>query len=345
MSTEMLTTQPLTQELESSFYERKFYFSYSSLNRLLYCPEIFYKEYVLGNKEEKLESYLTEGKLIHCLLLEPEKFDQQFVTMTTKLPGENARLVVDRVFAHHQELLRNGATDRTLLQDYGDAILDILRDINLYQTLKTDQQRIDKLITPETVNYWTFLHNSQGKLLVDFDTLEKCKAIVAKFSVDSKLKDLLKVSTSDEWWSTEEVFSELPLQMELKKFQFGLKGIVDRVVIDAGAGVIRVMDLKTSSKTLKEFTESVKTYRYNLQAAVYNLLITNHYKDLLKQGYKIEFYFVVVDKFQQIYPFRVSEESMKTWTQELQEALKKADYHYSNKDYSLPIEFIEGVVL
>lgn len=340
----MLTTAP-NLEMETSFYTRKFYFSYSSLSRLLYCPEIFYKEYILGNKEEKLESYLTEGKLIHCLLLEPDKFEDTFVTMTTKLPGENARTVVDRVYNHHLELLMDEATDKTQLQEYGDAILDVLRDINLYQSLKTDQQRIDKLITPETVNYWTFLNSSRGKTLVDFDTVERCKAIVSRFSTNSQLKDLLKLGTSEEWWGTEEAFSELPLEMELKKFSFGLKGIVDRVVIDPGAGVIRVIDLKTSSKTLKDFTESVKTYRYNLQAAIYNLLITHHYKDLLKQGYKIEFYFVVIDKFQQIYPFRVSEESMKTWTGDLQEALKNADYHYTQKDYSLPMEFIEGVVL
>jgi len=36
---------------------------------------------------------------------------------------------------------------------------------------------------------------------------------------------------------------------------------------------------------------------------------------------------------------------MKEWTKELQKVLDRADYHYQNKDYTLPYEFVEGVVL
>ena len=114
----MISTEQLVgySELEQSFYDKKFYFSYSSLNKLLYCPEIFYKEYILGDKEERLESYFTEGKLIHCFLLQPDKVEEQFATMTTKLPSENAKIVVDRVYAHHKELLAKDATDKQMLR-------------------------------------------------------------------------------------------------------------------------------------------------------------------------------------------------------------------------------------
>ena len=119
MKTGTITTEqfvegfnPSTVLQENDFYNKKFYFSYSSLNKLLYCPEIFYKEYILGDKEERLESYFTEGKLIHCMLLQPEKVEEQFVTMTTKLPSENAKLVVDRIYARHKQLVESGATEK-----------------------------------------------------------------------------------------------------------------------------------------------------------------------------------------------------------------------------------------
>lgn len=330
---------------EKSFYEKKFYFSYSSLNKLLYCPEIFYKEYVLGDKEERLESYFTEGKLIHCLLLQPDKVDEQFAVMTTKLPSENPKMVVDRIYAHHKQLLASGATEKQHLIDYRDAIIDTLKDINLYQSLKTDDQRVEKMITPETVNYWTFLSSSEGKTLVDFDTFESCKAIAEKIKENPEIKKIMCLETKEEWWTTTETHNELPIEMELKKFNFGLKGIVDNIVIDPGNGVIRINDIKRSSKTLKDFSDAINLYRYDLQAAIYYLLATHRFKDVIKTGISIEFRFIVIDKNNQIYPFLVSSATMNSWITELQSVLLKADYHYTNKDYTLPYDFVKGVIL
>ena len=352
MKTGTITTEqfvdgfnPSTVLQENSFYEKKFYFSYSSLNKLLYSPEVFYKEYILGHKEEKLESYLTEGKLIHCLLLEPEKFDDQFVLSITKMPSDNAKAVVDRVYAHNKEIVANGGEDKGSLAQHGNAILDILKDINLYQTLKTDEQRIEKLITAETVNYWEFLRKSEGKIPVQYDIHDKCKAIVEKIKSNQEISQLLKLDGKEEWWGTMESYNEVPLEMELKRFNFGLKGIIDNMVVDPGNGVIRINDIKTTSKSLKDFPESVKFYRYDIQAAIYNLLVVSKYEDLIRQGYRVEFRFIVIDKNQQVYPFLVSDTTMKTWTTELQSVLLTADYHYTNKDYTLPHEFIKGVIL
>lgn len=336
-----LTTFSSTSPLDN-FYERKFYFSYSSLQRLLNCPEIFYKEYILGEKEELTAAYLMEGKIIHNLLLEPEKFDEQFVVMTGKLPGDNARTVIERVFAHHLDLLQSGATQKTSLAEYGDAIVDVLMDMNLHQSLKTDQQRIEKIVTADNVIYWTFLVKANGKSIVDPMMFERCTALVEKMKLDPAIVELLQIKEGDKWWDSKEVYNERMLQIDLKKYSFGIKGMLDNIVIDAGSGIIRITDIKTSSKTLKEFTDSVKTYRYDIQAAIYNLLVLNTFSDLVKQGYKTEFRFLVIDKFNQYYPFLVSTDTMKAWTKELQQVFDRAAYHYDNKDYTLPYEFVKG---
>ena len=58
---------------EEEFYNKDFKFSYSSLNKLLFSPSLFYKDYILKEREEKTDKHLIEGKLLHLLLLQPEK--------------------------------------------------------------------------------------------------------------------------------------------------------------------------------------------------------------------------------------------------------------------------------
>jgi hypothetical protein len=333
------------ETLQESFYEKKFYFSYSSLNKLLYCPEIFYREYILGEREVIDASYLTEGRLIHCLLLEPKTFDEQFVVMTGKIPGDNTKSVIDRVYVHHMELKKNGEHKTDNLTDYYNAILDVLLDMNLHQSLKTDDQRIAKICTHDSIIYWNFMNESFDKQIVDAQMYEKCKEIVEKIKLDTEVSALLKLNHDGEWWSTCEVFNEETLEMDLKKYPFSLKGIVDNIVIDPIAKTIKINDFKTTNKTLADFPETVKFYKYSLQAAIYNVLVVNKYADLVKDGYKVEFRFIVIDKNQQIYPFKVSDETMKEWTMQLHDVLKIAEYHYTNKDYTLPYAFKQKEVI
>ena len=62
--------------MENDFYSKKFYFSYSSLNKLLWNPVVFHSMYILGIKEEKVDQHLVQGKIIHALLLEEENFNE-----------------------------------------------------------------------------------------------------------------------------------------------------------------------------------------------------------------------------------------------------------------------------
>ena len=340
-----ITPQQFVDGINASeifFYDKKFYFSYSSLNKLLYCPEIFYREYVLGERDESDAIYLTEGRLIHCLLLEPKKLEEQFIVMTGKMPGENTKIVVDRVYEYHSTLKKTGKHKGDNLIDYPNAIIAVLLDMNLHQKLSTDQQRIDKICTADATIYWKFMVDSAGKQIVDAETYQRCVDIVEKIKSNKAISNLLCLNNEEEWWSTKDTYNEYPLEMELKKFTFGLKGIIDNVVVDPIDKIIRINDFKTTNKTLADFPETIKFYKYSLQAAIYNLLVINKFSDLIKEGYKVEFRFIVIDKNQQITSFKVSESTLKEWTKDLQEALKIADYHYTSKDYTLPYIFVKS---
>lgn len=329
------------QIMEEDFYSKPFNFSYSSLNKLMWSPQAFYQMYVLGNREEKLDSYLVNGKIIHALLLEPDKFQDQFIISPDNLPTGNARMVIDRVFAHSQELFNNGDT-RTELQDFGNAILDVMADMNYHQSLKTDQQRLDKIITPEYINYWNFLKTKGNKILISQEDYNFCLSAVDLIKTNKKVCDLIGCNVSD--FDNKEVFNEWPLECKIHGKKFGVKGIVDNLVFDHVEKIIYINDIKTTSKDLKDFPESIEFYNYWMQAALYVTMVTIKFMKLIDQGYHIKFHFVVIDKSYQVYAFPVSQETLNMWFARLDTTLDKAEWHYTNKDYTLPYDFATGSV-
>jgi len=327
--------------MEKDFYAKPFHFSYSSLNKLMWNPQAFYQMYVLGNREEKTESYLVNGKIVHALLLEADKFNDQFIISPANLPTGSTRTVIDRVFAHAQELQANG-DQRTEFTEFSDAVLDVLKDINLHQSLKTDQQRIDKMYTPEAINYWDFLKTKGNKTLIDQETYDFCKTGVDLIKMNKQVCDLIGCNLTE--FSNKEVFNEIPVNIDMNGKPFGLKGIIDNIVVDHDAKIIYVNDIKTTSKDLKDFNESIEFYNYWMQAAIYSTIIAIKFINLIDRGYQFKFHFVVIDKAYQVYPFPVSENTLNNWFTRLTDALEKAHWHYINKSYDLPYDFAVGKV-
>tara|TARA_B100000519_G_C14034187_1_gene339552 strand:- start:245 stop:709 length:465 start_codon:yes stop_codon:yes gene_type:complete len=140
---------------------------------------------------------------------------------------------------------------------------------------------------------------------------------------------------------TIQVYNEKKLECKLKDFDFGLKGIIDKYIIDDEAKTITVVDLKTTAKPLENFAETVDFYNYWLQAAIYSILILKNV-DKNQQNYKIIFKFVVIDKYDQVYVFPVSEETQLKWMSALRDILQRANYHYSERIYDLPYDFANG---
>lgn len=335
--------QASAEHMEKEFYDKKFYFSYSSLNKLIWNPQVFYQQYVLGIKEEKLDQHLVQGKLIHALLLEEKKFNDLFIISPANLPTGNLRVVIDRVYNHHKELSRNGDT-RVNLEEFDGAILDVMRDINYFQALKTDAQRLEKILTPDAISYWSFLKQKGNKTLIDQETYEFCLAAIEEIKRNTKLCNLIGCNVTE--FDNKEVINEEPISTDIKDRPFGIKGIVDNIVIDHDKKVIHINDIKTTSKDLKDFTESIEYYSYWLQAVIYCSLAGLKYDNLISNGYRLAFHFVVIDRNLQSYAFPVSENTLNNWFSRFTVTMDQAEWHYKNKSYGLPYAFAnEAVVL
>lgn len=322
--------------LEQEFYSKDFKFSYSSLCKLIFSPAIFYQLYILGHKEEKTEKHLIEGSVIHCLLLDQKSFDKQFIVSPINLPSGNSKTLVDKVFFKAWSSLQRDPDLK--FEDFEQNILDTMSSINYYQNINKDADRLKKVITLETNNYFEFLKKRQGKTILDEETLKYCQDSVEIIKMDNHICDLLGLNPDS--FQDIEVFNEKYLEVSMKGKPFGFKGFLDNIKIDHNKKVIYINDFKTSGKSLKEFKDSVEFYSYWLQATIYYMLVTSTYYHLLEKDYSIEFHFIVIDKYFNVYPFPVSRATRDAWIERFKtEILPVAEYHYTLRKYDLPYEF------
>ena len=326
-----------SNELDN-FYKKEFNFSYSSINKLLFSPRMFYNHYVLKQKEDSTDSHLVIGRVLHCLLLEPANFDNQFAVMTSKIPSENNKKIIDNIFRNYLVNQNNTLT----LEDYSKDILTHLLTINLHQSLKTDQQRLDKILTDENNEYFEFLKLSLGKTVIDQTILDNCKMSLDVIKANDDVRALLqldKIQEDDEI----EVYNELIVSISDKNLPFGFKGVLDNVVVDHNSKTLFINDLKTSGKSIQDFPESVDYYKYWIQGTIYVMLASEKFlKD--KQDWNVQLTFIVIDKYNQVYPYQVSSESLSKWKIDFEKIVTQIRWHYDNKQYDLPYDLALGNV-
>lgn len=325
-----------SDELEK-FYKQKFYFSYSGINKLLFSPVMFYNHYILNQREDSTDAHLVGGRVLHCLLFEPDKYDEYFTSMPGKFPTDNQRKIIDSIFRYHLIVGNNTLT----LGDYSQEILTHLLTANLYQTLKTDQQRLDKILTPENIEYFAFLKLSLDKTTVDQPTLDGCKVAVEVLKSNKDVRTLLQLDR-DLGDSSIEAYNELHIKADIEKLPFGFHGVLDNVVVDHNSKTLFINDLKTLGKSIQDFPDSVEYYRYWIQAVIYAVLAKRKFN--IDDTWNIQITFIVIDKYNQVYPYQVSSETLVKWKADFTDIIQKVKWHYENKRYDLPYELALGNV-
>lgn len=323
------------------FYKEKFYFSYSSINKLLFSPVMFYKHYVLFQREDSVDAHLIAGRVLHCLLLEPDNFDKQFLIMPSKLPTGNNKQIVDDIFKYHMTIGNN----TLILSDYSQDILTQLLTINLHQSLKTDQQRLAKILTEENKEYFEFLKKSQDKTVVDQGTLDNCKISIEVLKANLSVRALIGLDVTAEDTHIQ-VENELLLKCDVSGLPFGYKGILDNVVVDSETKTIFINDLKTTGKAIQDFPEAVIYYKYWIQAVIYKKLAIQNFLKALPdvENWKVMITFIVIDKYNQVYPYQVSLGTLAYWEETFSELEQQVKWHYENRRYDLPYELAIGNV-
>jgi len=316
-------------------YDRgEFKFSYSSMNRLRFSPKLFYKDYILKDREVRLDKHLIEGRLLHLLLLQPDNFTNDFALLPGKIPSEAVRRVLNEVKG-----LAVGD-----LEDLEPEIITALKHQNLYQSIKDDSKRLAKILTDDNKEYFKFLLVSEGKDIIDQDMYDKTAERVEIVKSKKDIMGLLDPVVTDFELDETETFAESYLECNLRDLKFGLKGYVDKYIIDHKKRSITIIDIKTSGKSITDFVDTVDYYNYWMQAAIYTMLVLKNVPDGI-QGYKINFNFIVVDTYNQIYNFEVSNQTMQNWGKNLMSVIKACEFHLNEMNFDLPYEFINNKVI
>lgn len=327
--------------LEAEFFETPFSFSYSSLNTLLNAPALFYKEYVLQQKVEETKKHLLEGTLIHYLILQNQGFDDQFIVLPG-LPSDNNKLIADRIF---NEFYPVKGDENAELADFGDEIDTVLQEINLYQAIKDKDKRIAKIVEPKTEEYFNFLKKAIKRTIVDSNLLDVSTQRADIVKANPKIRELLGLDLVSDG-RTVGVYNELEIEIPAAELglPFGFKGHLDNMVVLVDKKKVRINDFKTTNKAIADFKESVDFWNYWLQAAMYVTLAKYYLRQILTDEWVIEFRFIAFDKYNMMYPFEVTPETMNEWMHKFERVKKEALYHYQFKDFSLPFDFATGSV-
>jgi len=324
---------------EEAFYNGDYKFSYSSLYKLLFSPKLFYKDYILKERELKTDKHLIEGKLLHLTLLQPEKLHEEFSIVPSKIPSDNVRKVLKAISSRFYD-----PNNFIKLEDLDNEIIEALEENNLYQSFKDDSKKLSKIQTEENEEYYKFLCQDQKKDIIDNDMLAKAIERVKLIKENKNVMSLMEDKVTDFELDPIEIYNEKYLECELNDYLFGLKGYVDRYTIDHESKEITIIDFKTTSKDLEKFAETVDFYNYWMQAVIYTTLVIKNC-DEKTVDYKITFKFVVIDNYDQIYVFDVSDNTKNNWYQGFTKILEEANYHYTKRDYSLPYEFAKNNVI
>jgi hypothetical protein len=334
-----MPTQAEMLQKQEEFFDKNFMMSYSGLNKLLFSPKLFYMHYILGQRDDVSDKNMIEGKLIHCLFLNPEDFEKEFVLMATDVPSDNPKEVLQRLYVHYSELKAMG-DPRSLLEHFEHAILDILKDMNLYQSLKTDAQRVEKIVNEKHQSYWEYMKKCEGKINIDQGMYDNALAVVEVIKASThimKVMGYVKENITDDV----EMKNEIELAAFPKEYSFGLRGFIDNLVFDHTNKVIRVNDLKKTSKDINSFEDSISFWRYWMQAAIYYKLVKSVFLSTPKYAdYNFEFRFIVIDQYMQVGAIKVSNSSLKMWEIDAEHKLEEAQYHFENRNFDLPYQFL-----
>tara|TARA_R100000654_G_scaffold72414_1_gene104250 strand:+ start:922 stop:1926 length:1005 start_codon:yes stop_codon:yes gene_type:complete len=310
----------------------------SALRLLIKNPKTYYKHYVLEDQEVLTGKHFDEGSLLHCMVLEPEELNNKFVNMGIATPNETILSCINYVL----ELCPQDPN----LGYYDWEILSHLIKINKYQSLKDtkdgtgDSKRLKKILTDNALEYFKLHVENADKTIVDQESWDKCMRKAKAITDDEKAAWLLYAQDDKD-----EVRYELEMNHRPDEYQFGIKGIMDCIKVSKKHKTIFVSDVKTTNKTIAEFAENIDKYDYWLQPACYEVLA----KSLMRGpafNYDFVFHFIVVDKNDQVYNFKVSEESLQKWRKQLIELVNhKLSWHIEHHDFELPYDFANNFVV
>lgn len=251
----------------------------------------FYNKVVLKDfQEEESSRAILIGNLCHCLLLEPEEFDNKFfMSICSNPPTEKMLDFVNALFKH---TVINSDESGNVTCDFEYIAKEAYAEAGFKWKFETV---MEKFIGSEAENYYKELRESKTKGLqvVCVEDLDIATKIVQRIKEDEFVGEIFNQENTDNIL----VFNELQAE-GFDVLGLEMKGMLDKIIVNHNSKTIQIYDLKVvwdNQNFVREYYLKKMAY---IQAYVYHRALLSGVIDL---GFDYENYeilppiFVVVD--------------------------------------------------
>ncbi len=310
--------------------------SNSSLDWIKLGPRVFK---LMWNRElaKTSSKSLDLGSALHCYLLEPDRFQDEYVIADFKTVGGLMGTFIKSVHLAKLELL---PTEDDLPEELYQAIAD---KVGFKISLKAV---MDGYKDPKYDAYKDALKATHGVLTVsrqDMDIINACHTAISSHKLASQLILGNGIDTSDDI----QIESEMVLEADMtgKYSVLPSIGLLDRVIIDHGKRKIILVDLKTTSNSVYLFQDSYLKYEYDRQMAFYNDLLASVYPE-----YSVDTYIVAVQTTYTTHTtdcavFKIDADQIENGRVKYKRMLDRVSWHMSNDVWDYPQEYYESIGL
>ena len=285
--------------------------SSSSLKDFSMDRRKYYKRHILKDKKKEEDENetiaVTMGRLVETLLMEPERFDDQFyMSSCVNIPGG---LMGDFITSLARRTLKATNKDGVVTRDFMDIAAEAHIDSKYKLSLETV---IGKFTGTDAEIYFNELRTVQFNNLtvVNSDDVNNAEKIVKELKNNFITNAIVNLETGKDF----EVLNQVKVS-GISIDGLPLKAMLDKVIINHKKKTIRFIDLKCTWNVEKFFKEYYLFRRAYIQAFVYQQALISLTQDIHSDYYKytVELpYFLVCDSINYYSPliYTVSEKDI-----------------------------------
>ena len=325
---------------EKQYYKEKGVSS-SSLKWFELSPKYFKKRLDEEIADEK-KSWLELGRKVHMSILEPEEFEKNYIYLEYTQPSSpNQKAFCEKYVELRKE--KPKATKKS-------------HKIKAYKESYNSKNKKDEVIEKEANK----LYNRLKDYINYLEKREEYKDILSKsdWNIIMDLKeevfehkaapDVLALN-KDPLDNNIEAFSELPIFWYYPNTNLQCKSMLDRIVIDHKEKIIRLIDIKTTSK-IGEFKQSFEDFKYYRQLAFYWMalyyeLTQGLMKDKLNiDDYKKETYILALHTrdLPEARLIKIPEDKLDEGLSEIDNIISDIKWHFDNDLWDHTREYYEN---
>ena len=262
-----ITVEPRRSEVEYRAIPTD---SSSTIKEFYLDPKKYYLKYVLGEtvEEEEDSRSITIGSLVHCLLLEPDTFeDKYYVSALQKTPTDKMLEFCLSLYRHTiSGLDENGVQTR----DFSNIAMDAYKEVPMGNNWKFET--VMNKFEDQGEEYYDELIMARPKNLtiVSLGDMKIAENIIELIRADEFVGEIMNLQTNDDV----EVLKELQLEgEEYSIYELPMKGMIDQLEVWHSKEEIWPDDLKVTWDPNNFYEGYYLHRRAYIQAFIYYKLV------------------------------------------------------------------------